>query len=209
MIDAGLSHFCFYLAYIGGFNYISREIGERAPYKTYYSFYNVSDVEGLDAYTTDLVRLTSREGAWTLTILVASGAAEPPYPTNIHLSIGGGKDDERMSGEDLFVKDARTYKAFYDLLSHNAGEKLQLTIDHQKYHSTASPKNFLRKSGIREDTNHIIMRIEWKQLLWSQKSLLLATLMAETTCTAILHTRLPDTPPELKVKAIGYDGYSI
>ena len=38
MIDPGLTHFCFYLAYIGGFNYISREVGERAPYKSFYAF---------------------------------------------------------------------------------------------------------------------------------------------------------------------------
>jgi len=209
MIDAGLSHFCFYLAYIGGFNYISREIGERAPYKSYYAFDNMYDTEGLDEYTKDLRRLASSDGAWTLTILVASGAAEPPYPTNIHLSIGGKKGDERMAGRDLFVKDASTYTNFYDLLSRCVGEKLQLTVDHQKFHSTDSPRHFLRKSNLRQDSNHIIMRVEWKQLLWSQKRLLLATIIAESICTAILHTPLPDIPPELTVKAIGYDGYSI
>jgi len=209
MIDAGLSHFCFYLAYIGGFNYISREIGERAPYKSYYAFDKTSDVEGLDEYSKDLMQLASREGAWTLTVLVASGEAEPPYPTQIHLNIGGPKGDERMSGPDLFVKDASTYKNFYEKLSRNVGEKLQLTVDHQKYHSTASPRHFLRKLNLRQNSNHIVMRVEWKQLLWSQKRLLLASVIAESVCTAILHTTLPDTPPELRVKAIGYDGYPI
>jgi len=207
MIDPGLSHFCFYLAYIGGFNYISREIGERAPYKSYYAFDKTSDVEGLEAYAADLQRITDRNNAWTLTILVASGMLEPSYPTNIHLGIGGSKGDERMSGNGMFVKDARTYSEFLDTLSHNVGERLQLTVDHQKYHSTNSSRHFLRKLAFRNDSNHMVMRIEWKQLLWSQKRLLLASTIAESLCSAILHTPLPETPPELKVKDIGYSGY--
>ena len=58
-----------------------------------------------------------------------------------------------------------------------------------------------------EHANHIVMRIEWKHLLWSRKRLLLARDIAESLCTAILGTPLPPLASELKVKAIGYDGY--
>lgn len=51
------------------------------------------------------------------------------------------------------------------------------------------------------------MRVEWKQLLWSQRRLLLARDIAESLCRVILGTPLPDPAPELKIKAIGYDGY--
>lgn len=41
----------------------------------------------------------------------------------------------------------------------------------------------------------------------TQKRLLLARYIAESLCTSILGTPLPPLAPELKVKAIGYDGY--
>ncbi len=209
MVDPGLSHFCFYLAYIGQFNYISREVGERAPYKSYYAFKSEDDVERLKEYNADLQRLMAKEGAWSLTVLVASGALEPPYPTNIHLNIGGKKGDERTSGDDLFVKDSATYEEFYKTFETAVAKDLNLTIDHQKYHNTNSANHFLRKVSFEEDANHIVMRIEWKRLLWSQKRLLLAKDIAESLCSAILHSPLPPLAPELKTKAIGYDGYNL
>ncbi|MDE6809663.1 MAG: ion transporter [Muribaculaceae bacterium] len=207
MIDPGLTHFCFYLAYIGGFNYISREVGERAPYKSFYAFKSEDVVDGLKEYNTDLQNLMDRQGAWSLTIVVASGANEPPYPTNIHLNIGGPKGDERTSGDDLFIKDGETYEAFYHFLEQKVADDLNLTVDHQKYHNNNSSNVFLRKLKFKDDANHIVMRIEWKQVLWSQKRLILARDIAESLCSVILKSPLPDLKPELKVKAIGYDGY--
>lgn len=209
MVDPGLSHFSFYLAMIGGFNYISREVGRRAPYKSFYAFCSVEDEEGLKEYADDLRRLTDRAGAWTLTVLVSSGALEPAYPTNIHLNIGGRKGDERRAGDGLFVKDEDTYSRFYETLSEAVGRGFDLTVDHQKYHSTESAKHFLRKLPLRPDSNHIVMRIEWKQLLWSQKRLLLAREIARVANEAILGHPLPDPPAELKKKSIGYDGYDL
>lgn len=207
MVDPGLSHFCFYLAYLGQFNYISREVGERAPYKSYYAFDTEDDVDGLREYSADLKRLMARENAWSLTVLVSSGALEPPYPTNIHLNIGGKKGDQRISGDNLFIRDASAYEKFYNTLEETVAANLNLTIDHQQFHSTDSPKHFLRKLRLEDDANHIVMRIEWKQLLWSQKRLRLAADIAASLSTAILGTPLPTLAPELKVKAIGYDGY--
>lgn len=209
MIDPGLTHFCFYLAMIGRFNYISREVGERAPYKSFYAFNSTDDVENLEEYAADLKKLTNRKGAWTLTVLVASGALDPPYPTQVHLNIGGAKGDTRHSGDDLFVKDGNTYGKFLDSLSAKLKTDLGLATDHQQYHSTDSQKHFLRKIALSDDANHIVMRIEWKQLLWSQKRLLLAQSIANIANEALLGQPLPEPPTSLKQKAIGYDGYDI
>ena len=88
MIDPGLSHFCFYLAYLGQSNYISREVGERAPYKSYYAFSSEDDVEGLKEYAADkhfhpsLPNLKSRPSATTATI-----ATTPDYKMIIAMMI--------------------------------------------------------------------------------------------------------------------------
>ena len=123
--------------------------------------------------------------------------------------IGGRKGDERRAGDGLFVKDEDTYSRFYETLSEAVGRGFDLTVDHQKYHSTESAKHFLRKLPLRPDSNHIVMRIEWKQLLWSQKRLLLAREIARVANEAILGHPLPDPPAELKKKSIGYDGYDL
>ncbi|MDE6371707.1 MAG: ion transporter [Duncaniella sp.] len=209
MIDPGLTHFCFYLSYIGGFNYISREVGERAPYKSFYAYSDRNAADGLEEYLTDLETLTTRPGAWTLTIVVASGANEPVYPTQIHLNIGGPKGDERHSGDGLFIKDEHTYRKFKDSLIKATGERLGLSVDHQVYHNSTSPKIYLRDIAMADDANHIIMRMEWKQVLWSQKRVLLAKTIAEVCCNTILGQPLPPTPPELTQKAIGYNGYNL
>lgn len=38
LIDPCIGNFSYYIALIGGFNYISREVGELRPYKSYYTF---------------------------------------------------------------------------------------------------------------------------------------------------------------------------
>ena len=71
----------------------------------------------------DVERLTSREGSWTLTILVSSGAQEPSYPTAFHYSAGGAKGDESFEGDNLVVKDMVAYRAFYEDASAQIKEK--------------------------------------------------------------------------------------
>ena len=78
LADAAIGHFSYYLAKIGGFNYISRELGELRPYRSYYTFSDRSNhEENLEEYMSDLEELTSKEGSWTFTPLAASGANEP------------------------------------------------------------------------------------------------------------------------------------
>ena len=77
-VDAGTGSFSFYLALMGGFNYISREIGKRAPTSTYYTFDNTTDAPNLPEFVADLETLLNRPKGWGITILSASGALEPP-----------------------------------------------------------------------------------------------------------------------------------
>ena len=74
LVDPCSGYFAYYLALIGGFNYISREVGELRPYRSYYIFEDRNNVDdNLPLYMEDLESLTSREGSWTLTFLAATG----------------------------------------------------------------------------------------------------------------------------------------
>ena len=182
LADPCIGNFSYYLALIGGFNYISREIGELRPYRSYYSFADRhNQEENLPLYMEDLENLTSREGSWTLTPLVASGANEPAYPTTFHFSAGGAKGDESFEGENLIVEDMSAYKTLFDDLSAELESKFAMTSDHQRYHNVTTPNLFARKfSEGRGSKNNIILRIAWSACLWESRRIAIAKTIADS-----------------------------
>lgn len=180
-IDATMGNFSYYLALIGGFNYISRECGEMRPYKSYYIFSDRSThEENLEEYMSDLEQLTTKEGAWTCTILAASGALEPAYPTYFHFSAGGAKGVETFDEEGLVVKDIDAYREFYQEIRVKLLEEFGLDSDHQRYHASTSPNLFARKYKEGRGTqNNIICRIAWSACLWDMRRIAIAKTMAD------------------------------
>lgn len=209
MVDACVGNFAFYLAMIGGFNYISREKGERAPYKSFYSFSDRDSVEGLSDYLSDLEGLLNRPGGWGVTVLVASGAQEPEYPTQIHLGVGGPKGDSRMSGEGLFIADGKKYTRFYADLSAEMEKDFGLKTDHQLYHTTASPSHFVRQLNLNPDVSNIVLRVEWHKILWDSRRILIAKAIASVIARDLAEAPLPSIDSHLRSKQIGFDGYDI
>ena len=206
MADASVGNFSYYLALMGGFNYISREVGEIRPYHSYYSFADRnSHEENLPLYMSDLEQLTTRKGSWTLTLLVASGANEPKYPTIFHFSAGGKKGDESFVGENLVVDDTAAYKAFYEDLSAQLQSMFEMGSDHQRYHNVSSPNVFVRKyENGKGSRNNIILRIAWSALLWDSRRMLIAKVIADALNRHFENDVTKEVSPELMVKASGY-----
>ena len=206
LIDPCIGNFSYYLAQIGGFNYISREKGELRPYRSYYSFADrYNHEENLPLFMEDLERLTSREGSWTLTALVASGANEPSYPTIFHFSAGGTKGDERFEGENLVVKDMAAYRAFYEDVTAELSEKYEMASDHQRYHNVSSPNLLVRKfQEGKGSRNNIILRIAWSACLWDSRRIAIAKTLADAINKHFESDKVKEYDPELKVKKSGY-----
>ena len=206
LADPGSGYFTYYLALIGGFNYISREIGELRPYRSYYTFENrYTQEENLPLYMEDLESLTSREGSWTLTFLVSSGANEPTYPTIFHFAAGGKKGDESFEGENLFVQDMAKYREIYDDLSAEMMEKFDMASDHQRYHTTDSSSIYLRK--FREgmgSKNNIQLRVAWSACLWDMRRIAIAKSIASVLKRHIEGEEILDVDADLKHKGAGY-----
>lgn len=206
LADPCIGNFSYYLALIGGFNYISREIGELRPYRSYYSFADRNNhEENLPLYMEDLECLTSREGCWTLTPLVASGANEPAYPTIFHFSAGGAKGDERFEGENLIVHDMAAYKAFYEDLSKELETKFAMTSDHQRYHNLTTPNLFARRFNEgRGCKNNIVLRIAWSACLWDSRRIAIAKTIADAMNRHFENDTINEYDSELKIKKSGY-----
>lgn len=205
LADPCIGNFSYYLALIGGFNYISREIGELRPYRSYYSFADRhNQEENLPLYMEDLENLTSREGSWTLTPLVASGANEPAYPTTFHFSAGGAKGDESFEGENLIVENMPAYKTLFDDLSAELESKFAMTSDHQRYHNVTTQNLFARKfSEGRGSKNNIILRIAWSACLWDSRRIAIAKTIADSL-NRHFESEHKEYNADLKAKQCGY-----
>ena len=201
-IDDCTTFFAFYLAKIGGFNYISREFGDRGKYESFYLLSKAdASTPGYKEYFADIEKLLGREGAWSLTYLIASGANEPEYPTKLHFGTGNAKGNESV-GE--FIHDKDQYLNFYDDISKTLKQKFDIECDNGKYHSTNSPSIYLRKRNMVDMANNIILRIAWSVALWNPERLLIAKVLAEKINVDILG--LPGNPDDshMKVKLYSY-----
>jgi voltage-gated potassium channel len=176
------------------------------PFYSYYTFADrYTQEENLHFFMEDIEQLTAREGSWTLTIMVASGANEPTYPTVFHYSAGGAMGDERFEGENLFVKDMAAYRAFYEDASAKMMEEFGLDSDHQRYHNCTNKNIYLRKfeEGKGCD-NNIVLRIAWSACLWDSRRMAIAKSLADTINHHFESDIQKDLAPELKAKKSGY-----
>lgn len=202
-VDACSGFFAYYLAMIGGFNYVSREVGRAAPYQSFYSFKDRPTEPGFEEFMADIERLTSRPGAWTLTALAASGANEPEYPTQIHFGTGAPKGSEVIG--DL-INDKAAFQKFFETISTELERHEDIKCDLGRYHNTSMPGLFLRQ--LKRDgggaKNDFVMRVAWSVMLWSPRRLEVARKIAQAINRYILH--LPDNPEvkDLTVKDFGY-----
>ena len=203
MIDACTGIFSYYLALMGGFNYISREMGAVAPYKSYYAVKDGELAEGQAEYNADLSRLMSRPGAWSFTILAASGANEPEYDTQVHFGIGGAKGDESFAPAGAVVPSTDAFRNFYKTFEADAAQ-LGFSCDLGRYHSTAGANLWFRRVPMASDAGNVAVRIAWSAMLWSGKRMLLARHMADDINRSILGIDPPAPDKELTTKNIGF-----
>lgn len=189
-IDDCTSHFAYYLAQFGGFNFISREIGSRVPYKSFYLPDNLEGYPGYDDFISDIRKLLNRPEAWSLTYIIASGANEPEYPTQIHFGTGNAKGEESVG---KFITDKERFLGFYNSVSETLKSALDVDCDCGRYHSSNNPKiylNHIQQSGA---PNNIVMRIAWSAALWNPNRLLIAKTIADAINSIILTRRAGST----------------
>ena len=200
VVDPVIGHFAYYVALLGGFNYLSREVGQQKPYRSYFLFDNEEDIQGLSEYMNDLRRLTSNEGSWAITLLAASGANEPEYPEQLHFEYGGKKGDDSFNSD---LAPSADLQRLFNALSVSLAERYGIKTANQKYHDTSSPRNYYRKIG--KPVNGLMLRVAWSLACWDYRHLQIAATIAD----AIRCTLLPDEAhilsAELKEKRIGYD----
>ena len=205
MIDPMVGNFSYYLAKIGGFNFVSRELGVVRPYKSFYLAASF-DEPGQQDFMADVNELTSREGAWCVTILAASGTNEPEYPEVVHIGYGGGRGESALDAPDLFIHDVEKAEAIFTGIETALQNDFGWKAERQMRHKSDNPNVYLRHLPSADTMNAFILRIAWSAMSRDARRIKMAQAIAD-----ILHNELePDRQidrSELKVKNIGYSDY--
>lgn len=210
LVDPIIGNFAYYVAKIGGFNYVSRELGEMRPYKSYYLVNDVDATPGLRAFLDDVDELASRRHGCCITLLAASGDSEPEYPTQFHFCCGGKKGDESMDSETMFFIneiDKTRFVDMYNELSEQLKSEFDIDSDIQKYHDSSSPKVYIRHLKHSKSFNSFIVRIAWSAMCWDTRRILIAKTLADSISKHYAG-RIDSYPEELKRKGIGFSDYS-
>lgn len=209
IVDPVIGHFAYYLAKIGGFNFVSRELGETRPYSSYYKFADGNAVEGLAEYMADLNRLTSHEDSWVIAMLASCGGNEPSYPAKIEFTAGGEKGNESFEQEGLTVRDKARFKALIDDTEMRLKSEFKLESAFQRYHGVGlNPhKLYSRKLVNAANINSFAILVAWSVSFWDSRRTAVAKCLAEIIAKHIEGRKELNLSPELKRKDCGYDDY--
>lgn len=191
-IEPAVGIFSYYLAEFGGFNYISRELGETAPYRSFlYARYPLES--GQQEFYDDLAGLLRRSGAWSFTILASSGTREQEYDTSLHIGIGGARGDGSAAPQGAVVRDEAVFSALARAMSSDLLRDFGLHTDLGRYHDTSQPELWPRSFDEGRRADNVVLRLAWSAMLWNSRRLLLARTIAAAICRAVLGEELPDS----------------
>lgn len=205
VVDPIMGWWGFYLAKIGGFNFISKELGPTRPYRSFYTYEPDKLIEHQQEFMDDMNRLADSEDCWIFTVMASSGSQEPELPTQFHFEYGGKKGDETYDDPGITLNDIPRFDAFYKAAALMLEERYGLLSDRQRFHNTTNPKIFARH--LQHKVNSVYLRIAWSVTCWDMRAVAIARDLADTINAVIEPETVKTISPDLKVKDIAYDGY--
>ena len=206
IVDPIIGWWGYYLAKIGGFNYVARELGTTRPYKSFYTYKPENPHEHQQEFMSDINRLCDSSNKWIINVLAASGAAEPAYPTQVHFGYGSKKGDETYDDPEIMLNDVPTYDAFYREASAMLKEKFALDSDKQLYHNNYNANHYYRRLDVKP--NVINLRVAWAVTCWDMRAITVARDLALLLRKHMEPEKAEnELSAELKQKDIAYDGY--
>ena len=203
-VDPIMGWWAYYVALIGGFNYISKELGQTRPYQSFYTYSPEKNYPHNQEFMNDMNRLANSTDSWIFSLMPASGSQEPTYPTQFHFTYGAKKGDETYSDPNITLNDIPTFDALYKEFQKLLETKYDLQSDCQRYHTNAAKNYFARHLNTK--VNAVALRIAWSVTSWDMRAIQIAQDFAHIINRHINHCDNPDVAV-LKIKDIGYKGY--
>lgn len=206
IVDPVNGYFAYYLAKMGGFNFVGRELGQTRPYKSYYVYSEADAPKEQRQFMADLNALTSGPGSWTITFLAASGQNEPELPTQVHFTYGGPKGDPSLDADTLVVHDTHLADKLMTDMAAALKADFDVDSDRQRFHTTVNPKLFVRH--LKNATlNSLIIRVAWSLSAHSVHNMAVAKKIADIIHADIEPDHANPAADELTIKGLGIDDY--
>lgn len=203
-------NFCFYLAKLGGFNYVSKEYDQNPVRMT--SFYNIEkykDEAGNTCYLDpnialfldDLRRLSSRPKSVVIPIIVADAriTGDNPKDEQFHFHIGlgknlDGKPNYQCEGLILKPETIATFDAMYNDFSATVYGKYGYKCDVQKYGALIKDKNVIYH--LHNDATAFCIRVACSIATWNNKYVAVTQVMADLFAKHFSPDHYPLVVPE-------------
>ena len=204
--EAATGQFAYYLAKIGGFNFVSKEIevNPDSPV-TYYTINNVDACPNLRPFLDDIKQFAVDKNSWVIFILSASGGQEPVYPTLFHYIYGAKKGDSGYTANNLTIIDTDSFDKMYCDLSDTLQEKYGFESDKHRFHDGTTLKNVARFVDGGKVCNAFTIRIAWSVTCWDFRYLEVAKHMAEKMNKHLANIDNMPISKELTKRMLGED----
>lgn len=196
--EAGIGSFSYYLALIGGFNYISKETETDRDEPT--SFYNIDNqVEdgNLTLFLDDLRTLTSKAGAWCIVPLSCSSKKS----SILHFVHSRTKGDDSPDSADDTIRDKSTFTSLYDEIKEMMDKHFELKVcQHDDYCLTSRNIAY----HLDKTVNSFSLRVSYNMTCWDDSRLDKIQIIADTLKKHISKTENAPIPEDLLTKGYGY-----
>lgn len=211
--ETAIGPFSYYLAKIGKFNYISKEVDVNSHYPT--SFWNIKDLHAnsdLELFLSDLKSLNRGKDNWFIFLISSCGGDEPLYPTQFHYICCGKKGDEKLEGPDISLVNKDLFLKAFNNISEALEKDYGLSSDCQRYHNTPHPQDKIETIiGGGSTCNAFTLRVNWSVTCWDMRHIAIAKTLADKF-NEFFEPDVPKTYSEELTKRVieqdfGYDFY--
>lgn len=194
--EAGIGNFTYYLALIGGFNYISKEVDADVDDPiSYYIIPDDADDDNITAYLADLRRLA--KGADHYTIFIIS--SDVKKATDLHfLTTANAK-----TGRSSTLLDTVAFDHLYSRVSARLDADYGVKTDLNELRP-AGPKNVSVRIGGGTDTNALTLRVASELVVWDTRYIAIARDIAMDIVDTFAHGRTTTPADTLKLSGYGY-----
>lgn len=195
--ETGVGNFGYYLALIGGFNFISKEI--EANVDDPVSFYLINDetAPGERArYLADLRQLSAGKDHWTIFII----SSEREYDAAFHFVTKANS----KTGLESTVIDRTEFDKLYSDLSKELQEKFNILSEADTDYRPAGPQNSAVKIGGGADTNAFTLRIASSVIVWDPRYIQICKMVADVINATVGDGKNAPAEGILKEKGYGY-----
>ncbi len=202
--------FCFYLALMGGFNFVSKEYDKNPVRVT--SFYNLEvskNEKGENIYLDDnialflddLKKLSNRPNSVVIPIIAADARItnDDPKDEQLHFHFGQGKNADgqpnyNCEGRTLTEESVPIFDKMYKELGEALGSKYGYKTEVQKYGSLIKNKNLLYH--LNNGSTGFCIRMACKIVTWNANYVGTAKIMAEQFAKHFSPEHYPLNTPE-------------